>query len=144
MSTQVLIRVAESGADAPCVQRLTDAFVDALRAEGVAGVETVRRGDTAVGARGVDWESLGLVLATIQGSAEAILRLVTITRAWLSRDSGPRSVELSVGEATLRLSDASGDQQERLVEEFIRAVARDGREPRQPAPKQTNGAIGSA
>lgn len=41
-------------------------------------------------------------------------------RTWLQRGQGGTSVKLTIGDRTLELSHATTEQQERLVEEFLR------------------------
>jgi hypothetical protein len=120
MTTEVFMRIDERGADPRRLHELTDALRADLLVRGVDDAKLVRRDDTAVGARGFDPESLGMLLVSVQGSAQALLQLVTAARAWFRLDVEHRAVELTVGDSTLTLSDASEDQQERLIDEFIR------------------------
>ena len=120
VTTEILLRIDELGADPQRIHELTGALQNDLLTRGVQDAQPVYRDDTAVGARGFQWESLGMLLVSIQGSAQALLQLVTVVRTWLKRGGSPRTVELTIGESTLRLSDASEDQQERLIDEFVR------------------------
>ncbi|WP_433303665.1 hypothetical protein ACQP2F_12645 [Actinoplanes sp. CA-030573] len=124
MTTEVIMRVDERGADSRRLRELAEELQADLVVRGVDDARLVRRDDTAVGARGFDPGSLGVLLVSIQGSAQALLQLVESARAWLGRGNRPRAVELTIGEATLTLSDASADQQERLIDEFIRVSSR--------------------
>jgi len=63
-------------------------------------------------------------MVTLTGSVDLVGRIVGSVRSWLARGSPERTVELSVGDKTLKLSAASPEQQERLVEEFLRSVGR--------------------
>jgi hypothetical protein len=124
MTTEIILRIDERGADPGRLHELTGALRTDLLAGGAEEARLVRRDDTAVGARGFDPESLGMLLVSIQGSAQALLQLVTTARGWLGRGDRHRTVELTVGDSTLMLTDASDDQQERLIDEFIRASSR--------------------
>jgi hypothetical protein len=51
--------------------------------------------------------------------------LVTVSRSWLcSAPAGARSVELLVGDNTLKPSSASKEQRDRLIGEFVQALCR--------------------
>jgi uncharacterized protein YjiS (DUF1127 family) len=68
------------------------------------------------GARGAASAELGSLLVTL-GPA-ALESVVQTIRAWLSRDRGRRA-RLQLGDDVLELSDASREQQERLVAAFL-------------------------
>ena len=125
MDAVVVLDVAEAGADA---ERLGD-LTQALRAEigdADVGEATAGRGEAPPpGSRAIDVAAVGSLLVSINGSVDILRHLVATVVAWLSRGPAERSVELVAGEHTLRLSHASADQQERLVEAFIRAVVKD-------------------
>jgi hypothetical protein len=51
---------------------------------------------------------------------------VVAARAWLGRGEGPaadRTVELTVGDRSLRVTSVSDEQQDRMIDAFLRAVA---------------------
>lgn len=121
-----MVQVDEQGADAERLAHLAGALRTELLALGAADVKPVRGAPPPAGARGVDVIAAGAMLASLAGSAEVIGRLVSTVRAWLRRGGGavPRTVELTVGDNTLRVTNAAGEQQDRLIEAFITAIAR--------------------
>jgi Effector Associated Constant Component 1 len=122
----VLMTVDERDAGAERLETLAEALRTEILALDVDDVTSVQAGEPPAGARGFDMAAAGALLASVNGSALIIRQLVTAVRSWLgrNRDSTPRTVELTIGDKTLRLTDASAEQQDRLIEEFVRSVAR--------------------
>jgi hypothetical protein len=73
----------------------------------------------------MDVATLGTLLASVSGSTEAVVPLVRAVRSWLHRgeNSVPWTVELTVGNRSLRLTAASSEQPDRLVDEFLHVIA---------------------
>jgi hypothetical protein len=88
----------------------------------VESVSTVPAGPAPQGSKGLDMAAAAALLVQVQGSISALSVLVSAVRAWLQRgqDRGA-SVKLTIGEQTLELSHATSEQQERLVQEFLRS-----------------------
>ena len=123
---EALIRIDETGADAEHLQWLTGGVRSELRQLDVDDVRPAPSGAAPPGSRGVDAATIGALLVSLGGSAEAINQILTALRSWVGRGQrSPRTVEVTVGDRTMRLTDATLDQQDRLVEEFIRAVRSD-------------------
>jgi len=120
---QVWVRIDGAGADAEILQMLADELRAELLVLDVDGVTQVVGDEHAPGARGLEWASIGILLVSIKNTTELIGQLVATVRTWLGRRSRPRAVEMTVGDRTLRLTDASDDQQDRLIDEFIHAIA---------------------
>ena len=125
MDRQVWVKVEEGGADAERLQELTEGFRAELLALDVEDVSCVREGEVPPGSRAVDLAAVGALLVSVKGSMQFLGQLVAAARSWLTRSSAGRTVELTIGDKTLRMTNASSDQQDRLVEEFIHAVNRD-------------------
>ncbi len=126
MNTQVLVRVDEHGACADRLAELADALRTELLALDVDDVKPAPGGDPPPGSRAFDVAAAGALLASLSGSAELISHVVVAARAWLGRGdaaAADRTVELTVGDKTLRVTGASGEQQNRLIDAFLRAVA---------------------
>jgi hypothetical protein len=120
---QVLIALGEPDADPERLQRLTEGVRAELLELDVDNVETVRAGEAPPGARAIDMAAVGALLVSLGGSTEALTQMVNAVRAWVGRGGGAaRSVEMTVGDKTLRIANASVDQQDRLIEEFVRIV----------------------
>ena len=122
---QVLIAVGEPGADAERLQRLSDGARAELLDLDVDDVRPVRTGEVPPGARAVDAAAVGAFVVSLGGSAEALTQILTALRRWVGRSRAPRSVEMTIGDKTLRISDASLDQQDRLIEKFVELVRED-------------------
>ena len=73
--------------------------------------------------QGLDLAAVGALLVQVKGSVELVTTVVGVLRSWLRRGSSPRrTVRISIDGRTLELSAASDEQQQRLVEEFVRAL----------------------
>jgi hypothetical protein len=125
VNTQVLVRIEEDGAGAERLAALADALRTELLNLDVDDVRPVRFGRPPAGARAVDIAASGSLLASIGDSATALSQLVTAVRSWVGRSRGTaaRTVEVSVGDNSLRLTGASAEQQDRMIEAFVRTVA---------------------
>jgi hypothetical protein len=119
----VVLSIGEDGTEAERVEELAQVLRAEILEAGVGDVAAARDGVPPPGSRAVDVAAAGGLLVTISGSVDVLHHLMGVVRGWLGRAPAERAVELSVGGQTLRLSNASADQQERLVEVFVRAVA---------------------
>ena len=120
---RVLITIDESGADDERRQELSDRLRAELLDLDVVDARPVREGDPPGGARAVDIADVAAFVVSLGGTAEAFTQIVTALRAWVGRGrSAPRTVEVTVGDKTLRLSDATAAQQDRVIDEFVRSV----------------------
>jgi hypothetical protein len=65
--------------------------------------------------------AVGALLVSLGGAATSINEIVTVVRAWLGRGGGAkRSIKLTIGGDVLELSEVSRDEQDRLVDLFVR------------------------
>jgi hypothetical protein len=120
---QMTITLSEADVDAERLQWLSDGVRIELLDLGVEEVRPLLTGEVPEGARGLDAAGVGAFLVTLGSSMEAIKQVVTAMRRWISlARTAPRVVEMTVGDKTLRLSDATLAQQDLLVEEFVEAV----------------------
>ena len=88
----------------------------------VESVSTVPGGPAPPGSKGLDMAAAAALLVQVQGSITALSVLVSAVRTWLRRGKDPgASVKLTIGEQTLELSHATSEQQDRLVQEFLRS-----------------------
>lgn len=88
----------------------------------VESVSTVSGGPAPPGSKGVDMAAAAALLVQVQGSITAVSVLVSAVSSWLRRGKDPgASVKLTIGEQTLELSHATSEQQDRLVQEFLRS-----------------------
>lgn len=120
---QVTLAIDETGADPERLQELTQDVRDELSRLDLDEVAPAPGGAPPPGTRGLDVAAVGALLVSLGGSAEAVHQLLTVLQAWVGRGRrSARSVELTVGDRSLRISDATLDQQDRLVEEFARLL----------------------
>ncbi|MCO8272018.1 hypothetical protein M1L60_15600 [Actinoplanes sp. TRM 88003] len=109
-SMQMLIGIAEGGADAERLDYLIHGVRSELLQLDVDAVEPVSAGPPPPGA----------LLVSLGGSAESLTQMMTALRSWVGRTPAPRTIEMTVGERTLRISDSSIGQQ--TIDEFVTAV----------------------
>lgn len=119
---QMLIGIAEGGADAERLDYLIHGVRSELLQLEVDAVEPVRAGVPPPGSGTVDVAAMGALLVSLGGSAESLTQMMTALRSWVGRTPAPRMIEMTVGDRTLRLSDASLAQQDRMIDEFVTAI----------------------
>lgn len=122
---EVLVAVRAHGADAAELDELAGLLRGQLLELDVDDVTRARAdGAAPPGSRGADVTAIGALVVALQPSLELARVLVSTVQGWLRRGSSGRAVELTIGDSTLKLTAASQEQQDRLVEEFVRAAAR--------------------
>jgi hypothetical protein len=82
----------------------------------VDDVQQPSLGPAPEGAKGVDAALIGTLVVT--AGREAVSAVVRAVAGWLSRGGG-RSVKLQLGDDILELSDASKEEQRRVVDAFL-------------------------
>ena len=66
--------------------------------------------------------AIGALLVQVKSSVPVITSVVSAVRSWLQRGTSPaRSLKITVDGRTLELSAATPEQQQRIVEEFVRS-----------------------
>jgi hypothetical protein len=120
MTEEVMVRVAEDGAD---VERLAD-LSEYLRRELVAldveDVEPLRSGPAPAGTRGMDAVTVGTLVVSLGQTAQGLFQVVTAVRDWLQRGQGhQRRVRLEIDGDALELSGGSREDHDRLIELFV-------------------------
>jgi hypothetical protein len=122
MADHLVVSLDEGGADAERLEQLTLALRRELLQLEIDDVEPVRTGPAPEGTRALDVTAVGALLVTLTSSAAALASVVDTVRGWLNQGSQGRSVELTIGDKTLKLTGASDEQQEQLVREFLRTT----------------------
>jgi hypothetical protein len=120
MAGDVQIQLTEQGADDERIQQLTGFLWEELA--GLDGVEPhlARDGEIPEGARAIEAVAVGAVVVKLFESG-AVRAVVGTIRSWLGRGAGaPRSVRLEIDGDAIEVSGVSSEQQESLVEMFIR------------------------
>ena len=123
MSRDLQIELFETGADAETIDRLTgDLRVELLELD-VDSVSRVSDGSAPAGSKGLELAAVGALLVQVKDSVPLVRAVVSLVRTWLSRGTSPgRSIKVTVDGRTLELSAATVEQQQRLVDEFVRAL----------------------
>ena len=117
----VRVELVDSDADAELLDRMTRDLRAELLDLDVDDVTSVLA-PAPPGSKGMDVAAAAALLVHTQDSLAALRVVVTAVRAWLSRGKQPElSVRVTIGDRTLELSSATAEQQERLVEEFLRS-----------------------
>lgn len=105
-------------ADDEEVARLVQSLRTELLELDVERADPVASGNAPHDTRGVEALALGALLVRLAGRPETLMSLVRATRGWLSSHRG-RSVRIEVDGDMLELSDASAEEQDRLVRAWI-------------------------
>lgn len=123
MSKELRIELFEPDTDAEEVDGLAaDLRLELLELD-VESVEPVALGSAPEGSKGVDVAAVGALLVCVRESLWLVDSVVTAVRSWLARDSSSgRTLKITVDGRTLSLSSATAEQQQRLVEEFVRSL----------------------
>lgn len=119
-----LVAVSELGTEPSQVETLALELRQELLELDVDAVETApAQFAPPGGSRAVDAAALGTLIVTFEQSLPLVRALVDVVQGWLKRTySSNRSVEITIGTHSLRLTGASAEHQDRLVDEFITAV----------------------
>ena len=122
MDEDVKVELVEPDGDPEALDELMLDLRQELLQLDVDSVSTVPAGPPPPGSKGLDMASAAALLVQVQGSVAALSALVSAVRGWLQRGkTSGTSVKLTIGDRTLELSRATTQQQERLVEEFLRS-----------------------
>ena len=122
MAEHLMVSVDEGRADSERMEQLTLALRRELLQLDVEDVEPVRKGPAPDGTRAIDVAAVGTLLVTLTSSAAALTGVVNTVRGWLAQGSQGRTVELTIGDKTLKLAGASDEQQDQLIREFLRST----------------------
>jgi hypothetical protein len=106
----------DPGADAAEVEERTLRLRGELLELDVDDVQQPSVGPPPEGAKGVDAALIGTLVVSV--GREAISAVLRVVAGWLSRGGG-RSVKLQLGDDVLELSDASKEEQRRVMDAFL-------------------------
>lgn len=132
MRREMTIAIRDEDADLERLDELSSALRRELLDLGVDDVDRVSEGEAPPGTRALDVAAIGVLLVAFQESLPVISGIVGVVRAWLASSGGARSIELTIGDQTLRIDSASQEQQDRLIDEFVAALHR-SEDPAAPA-----------
>lgn len=124
MGAEIRITVVDLAADEEAYESMSFALREEILSTDVNDVRFVRTGTAPDGTRGLDVTAVNQLLVTLPASLAAVSALVNTVRGWLSRSNDGRTVELTLGDKSLKLARASSDDQQRLIEEFLQSAQR--------------------
>lgn len=117
------IELQEDSADQELLERLTQELRSELLDAPVDDVQVPSSAGVPDGTRGVTLAAAGALLVVLKGSAELIGQVVEIVMAWWKRKPHGRTIKITVGANALELSNLTEEQQERLIDQFVKAVS---------------------
>lgn len=123
MSTELKIELAEPDADPEAVDELTQSLRLELLELDVDDVSPVSVGPAPPGSKGLELAAIGALLVQVKGTVGAVSAVVSALRSWLQRGPTPRrSLKVTVNGQTLELTAATAEQQQQVVDEFLRSL----------------------
>ena len=124
MTMELTIELVEAGADPAALDELTGNLRLELLELDVDSVVPVAAGPAPPGSKGLELAAVGALLVQLKGSAALVGSVVTTIRSWLQR--GPsttqRTLKITVDGRTLELGNATAEQQQQLVEQFLQSL----------------------
>ncbi len=126
MATEMRIELFEPDADLEAIDELTRGLREELLELDVDSVSPPTAGPPPPGSKGLELAAIGALLVQVRSSVQMVSTVVTAVRSWLQRGSSPnRTLKVTVGGRTLELSAATAEQQQRIVDEFVRSLTGD-------------------
>lgn len=104
-------------ADAERLAQLTSSLRSQLLELDVDNIGRGTDGPVPPGAKGLPGGELGTLLVSLSDSA-VLVALVGVLRSWLGRNKN-RRVAISLGEDTLEVTNASAEEQAKLIESWL-------------------------
>ncbi|GAA1602940.1 hypothetical protein GCM10009789_66220 [Kribbella sancticallisti] len=128
MESVLKVSVQEIGATAEELEVIGELLRDELLGLDVESVRRLSEEEAPAGARGMDVPALGGLLVSLPTTPTMQAALIEALRGWLRRprqDFAIRSVHLEIDGDVLALSQVSGEQQERLIEDWLQRRGND-------------------
>ncbi len=124
MGAELKIELYEPDADLDAIDELTRNLRMELLELDVDSVSAPTAGPPPPGSKGLELAAIGALLVQVKGSVQVVSAVVATLRSWLQRGASPnRTLKVTVDGRTLELSAATAEQQQRLVDEFVRSLA---------------------
>ena len=120
---ELQVTIDESDSDEQRIDELALSLRRELLSADVARVARKPAGPPAPGSRGLDAVTVGTLLVAVTGSAFSVTQVVNVIRGWVGRSSTDCGVEISVGRSVLKLAGPPTEDQRRLIDQFLGAVA---------------------
>jgi hypothetical protein len=116
--TEVFLHIdAGAGDDVVAADQAVRRLRDEIARCGVEEVCRVRARSGMIGAKGPGMDTVGQLVITLAGSS-VLASIVAVLKSWIERD-GRRTAEVQVGDDTLKLTNVSDHERDRLVEAFL-------------------------
>lgn len=123
MPTEMRIELFEPDADIEQLDRLTGELRQELLEIDVDSVSTGSAGPAPADSKGLELAAFGTLLVYAKNSLPLVNAVVSAVRAWVQRGgSSGRTLKMTVDGNTLELSAATPDQQQQVVDEFLRSL----------------------
>ena len=123
MATELKIEIFEPDADRETVDELSRNLRNELLDLDVDSVTQPVAGAAPEGSKGLELVAIGALLVQVKNSLPVVTAVVSAVRSWLQRGSSPgRSLKVTVDGRTLELTAATVEQQQQIVEEFVRSL----------------------
>jgi hypothetical protein len=120
----MIIELFEPDADLETLDELTRNLREELLELDVDSVSPPTAGPAPEGSKGLELAAIGALLVQVRSSVQMVSAVVTAVRSWLQRGSSPnRTLKVTVDGRTLELSAATAEQQQLVVDEFVRSLA---------------------
>ena len=120
---ELKIELFEPGADAETLDQLTNDLRLELLELDVDSVSPVSAGPAPEDSKGLELVAIGALLVHVKDSLPLVKSVVSVVRSWLLRGSSSgRSLKVTVDGRTLDLSAATPEQQQQIVDEFVRSL----------------------
>lgn len=123
MGTELKIELFEPDADLETIDELTRNLRMELLELDVDAVSPPSAGPAPPGSKGLELAAIGALLVQVKGTVQVVSAVISAVRSWLARGSSPgRTLKVTVDGRTLELSAATAEQQQQLVDEFLRSL----------------------
>jgi hypothetical protein len=123
VATELRIELFEPDADPETVDELTRNLRNELLDLDVDSITQPAVGPAPEGSKGLELMAIGALLVQVKNSIPVVTSVVSAVRSWLQRGSSPtRSLKVTVDGRTLELTAATAEQQQQIVEEFVRSL----------------------
>jgi hypothetical protein len=120
MATEIVLHVAEPDADPLRLDDLSRALrAELLEVDATEAVVPLATGPAPEGTRSGLAAAAGALLVTVQPQVAAVVKVVSLVRAWLVRGGDQRKIRLEVDGDVIELTGATSEQQDRLISEWI-------------------------